>query len=105
VDLWGSDTTFTKEDLRNRGTVEKVSALLSELKTFYIPCKARVYLVDIDEQKCITILRQIMRLHSVYLLSNQRMRCSIKAVHYVLVWPNKPQQLRKNETHTVLTFS
>ena len=104
IESYGADISFTKEDLRNIKTLDRVVALVPELYTYYIPCKAKVYLVDLDVQKCITVLRQIMRLHTVYLLSNQKMKNGIKSVYYVLVWPDRPNQLKKNETGTILTF-
>lgn len=105
VDHYGADITFTKEDLRNMHTLERVTELLDELRTYYIPCKAKVYLQNIDVQKCITILRQILRLHTCYLLSNQKMKNGQKVVLYTIVYPEKPQHLRKAETATVLTFN
>ena len=104
IDAYGADITFTKEDLKNFKTLEHITCLLDELHTYYIPCKARVYLVNLDVQKCVTILRQIMRLHTVYLLSNQKMKNGLKSVYYTLIWPDRPQQLRKCDTGMVLTF-
>ena len=101
---YGADVSFTKDDLRNMKTLDMVTALLPELHTYYIPCKAKVYLVNLDVPKCVTILRQIMRLHTVYLLSSQKMRNGVKSVFYVLVWPDRPQQLRKCEADTTLSF-
>lgn len=104
IDKYGADITFTKDDLRNIHTQDKVTELLVELKTYYIPCKAKVYLQDISVQKCITILRQILRLHTCYLLSNQKMKNGQKVVLYTIIYPEKPQQLRKQENTTLLKF-
>lgn len=101
---FGADITFTKDDLRNIHVQEKVIQLLDELRTYYIPCKAKVYLQDISVQKCVTILRQILRLHTCYLLSNQKMKNGQKVVLYTIIYPDKPQQLRKAEATTTLSF-
>ena len=53
---------FTKKDLINNQTVQKIhDNILDDLKGFYIRCKARSYLTDIDETLAITILRQLLK--------------------------------------------
>ncbi|KAG2424887.1 hypothetical protein HXX76_014045 [Chlamydomonas incerta] len=86
--------TFTKDDLRVRKTHDTIKDLAPELQTYYIPCKYNVYVatlldesipVDVRVKKCITVLRQILRMHSCYILSNQVMKYGEKKVHYTLV--------------------
>lgn len=104
VESFGQDVTFTKEDLVKMGTVDQVTAMQEELQSYYIPCKARVYVVDLTPQKCITILRQILRLHTCCLFSNQKMKDGIKRVHYTIVWTNSPPHLKKKTENVVLSF-
>lgn len=65
-------TMFNKEDLIKQETVVKVTRFVEELRYYYLPCKARIYLVDLDEMKCITILRQVLRLFDLNLCSIQK---------------------------------
>lgn len=63
---------FCKYDLDRMQTVEKMRLLKDELFKYYLPCKARLYLNDLDGSTCITILRQILRLHGMALISHQK---------------------------------
>ena len=44
-------------------TVQKITDLSEKLKEYYLPCKSKKYLVDLNEKKCITILRQFSKIH------------------------------------------
>ena len=52
---------FTKQDLLNTNVIDNMNKLKNKLEVYYIPCKSKVYLEDIDEKKCITILRQFLK--------------------------------------------
>lgn len=105
VTEFGQDVTFTKEDLAKIDTVGRVQQIQEELRSYYIPCKARIYVADLTAQKCITILRQILRLHNIGLFSNQRMKDGVKRVHYTVAWPDYPSRLRHRADPTTLTFN
>lgn len=66
------ETSFTKGDLTKFRTPEKLEALKEQLRQYYLPCKYKIYFNVIDESKCITILRQILKLFQVKLLSRQK---------------------------------
>lgn len=67
-----SEYTFTKLDLIKLNTVENLNELIEELESFYLPCKAKVYLDDLNVNKSITVLRQILRLYNMLLNSKQK---------------------------------
>lgn len=54
---------FTKEHMKDVDTVQKINELIPTLKEYYIPCKSKKYLIDLNEKKCITILRQFVKIH------------------------------------------
>ena len=54
---------FTKEHMNDINTIEKINKLQDKLKELYFPCKSKIYLKDIDDKKCITILRQFIKIH------------------------------------------
>ncbi len=31
------------------------------LESYYMPCKAKIFLADLDETRCVTVLRQLLR--------------------------------------------
>jgi hypothetical protein len=86
IDVVGAQTQFTRDELVTKNIVEEVRQIIPMLEKYYIPCKARMYLNDLDAQKCITILRQVLRLKGCNLLSQQRMRHGQKRVEYTIVW-------------------
>ena len=49
---------FTKQNMIDLKTVEKVNEIVPRLQDFYLPCKSKKYLTRLDEKKCLTILRQ-----------------------------------------------
>ena len=55
---------FTKDHMKDINTVDKMNELLDKLKEYYLPCKSKKYLTNLDEKKCITILRQFIKIHN-----------------------------------------
>lgn len=76
---------FTKADMRALNTVGKMNELVPQLSDFYLPCKARIYLRNIGEKKCITILKQTLKLHRHLLLTRERNTRHIKVTRYQIV--------------------
>lgn len=68
-----SERPFSKADMDARDTSHRLSAdVLRTLTEYYVPCKARKYLAEeMSNQRCITVLRQVLRLHGYQLLSKQ----------------------------------
>ena len=64
--------SFSKIDLKRLNTLEKLGTLKEELLKYYLPCKAKLYLHTLDENKAITVLRQILRLYNLILTSRQK---------------------------------
>ena len=52
---------FSKETMKLTKTLPKMQEFSKKLSVYYLPCKARNYLVLITDKVCITILRQILR--------------------------------------------
>jgi hypothetical protein len=75
---------FTKNDLITMNTVTKINDLKDQIIQFYLPCKAKIYLENMDESKCITILRQILKLSQVKLISKQKYINQKKSTIYMI---------------------
>ena len=58
---------FTKTDLNDLNIINKIEDLIPELVLYYLPCKYQMFLTNITLNKCITILRQILRLYDHHL--------------------------------------
>ena len=75
---------FTKDHLTKNKTLEKIEGLREELEEYYLPCKTTKYLLDLDEKKLITILRQIAKVFDYYVISNEKYLNSKKVLQYSL---------------------
>jgi hypothetical protein len=88
---------FRKKDLITYGSVEKMKLINIELSEFYYPCKAKLYLDDIDESKCVTIIRQFLRFFEYNLVSREKYNNGEKFIVYSLVSPHN-MKLKKEIT-------
>tara|TARA_B100001094_G_scaffold285827_1_gene300207 strand:+ start:135 stop:542 length:408 start_codon:yes stop_codon:yes gene_type:complete len=61
LDGLDDDRYFTREHMIEIQTVNKIIELIPRLKEYYIPCKSKIYLSDLNEKKVITILRQFIK--------------------------------------------
>jgi len=79
-----NDYSFSKNELDNLNSVSKVNEIKDELMKFYLPCKVKVYFNDLDSNKIITILRQVLRLHNLSLFSKQKYIKQKKITYYYI---------------------
>jgi hypothetical protein len=86
------DYMFSKSDLVRLNTVDKVNFIKEEILQYYLPCKAKLYLTDININKCITIFRQIVRLFNLALLSKQKYVKHKKTTLYFITQIQKDQK-------------
>ena len=84
------DTVFSKVDLEKYSTVTKIHHIKDQLIQFYLPCKAKIYLDNMDASKCITVLRQVLKLFQVKLVSRQRYIKYRKTTIYSMMRGNEP---------------
>ena len=75
---------FTKYDLIELNTIEKLNNIKNKLESYYIPCKAKIYLSNINEKRAITILRQFLKTHNYTLQSKEKYIKNIKYNIYKL---------------------
>ena len=82
---------FTKENMKELSTVEKIKSMEKELSEYYLPCKAKKYLVDLTEKKCITILRQFLKYYHYKCIGIEKSKNGKKNMTYRLIYHNKDQ--------------
>jgi hypothetical protein len=91
---------FGFENLKDKGcickkyftsmtVIEKLTKLLSELKKYYLPCKAKTYLTELTNNSVMTILRQVLRPHNYALVSREKYINREKLINYNLVNKNE----------------
>ena len=96
-------TEFTAKDLEKINTVDRFKIIIPLLQVYYLPCKFKIYLVDLHVQKCLTVLRQVIRLYNVRLISTERYLKKRKIIIYSL--NNIENLLKINISHTSVTIT
>ena len=71
---------FTREDIVNKYVIQKM--LKMPFEKFYINCKYQKYFTDMDEKKCITVLRQLLKVHCYRVLSIEKFSTGKKYLTY-----------------------
>ena len=77
--------TFTRKNLEDLQTVENMNKLIDSLSLYYIPCKAKKYLSELNEKKCITVLRQFLKVHNYTLFSKEKFVKGDKQLYYQII--------------------
>tara|TARA_B100000214_G_scaffold314973_1_gene248059 strand:+ start:232 stop:621 length:390 start_codon:yes stop_codon:yes gene_type:complete len=96
--------SFTRENLIDLKTVEKMDELSKELFKYYIPCKSKIYLVELNEKKCITILRQFLKVNNYTLISKEKYIKGNKQLFYQVI-PQQIDILTKNRESEKVVLS
>ena len=97
--------SFTRKNLKDMNTVTQLEKIVDDLNEYYIPCKSKKYLTDLDEKKAITILRQIVKCFNYFLFSKEKYIKGEKNITYQIMPNNKKDILRlkkKDEKYTLL---
>ena len=97
--LENSKITFCRKDIINFDSVKKLNKIKAELKEFYLPCKARTYLNDLNEKNIVTILRQVLKHHNYNVLSKEKYLRGEKFILYTIVASNNVVEDKKNIKH------
>ena len=99
------DRYFTKEHMEEIKAVENITKIIPQLKDYYLPCKAKNYITNITDKRCITILRQFIRIHGYTLISKERSIEGQKTIVYRLIEDNKESTPKKSETKKNIVIS
>ncbi len=76
--------SFSRSDLHKLNTVDQVKALKPLLEQYYLPCKARTYLNDLNEKNIVTILRQCIKTRGYTICSREKYLKGDKFIIYSL---------------------
>ena len=53
--------SFTRENLNDLKTVEKMNEMIDELMKYYIPCKSKKYLSELNEKKMCNDIKTVFK--------------------------------------------
>lgn len=76
--------SFSRGDLIKLETVDKIKDMKNQLEQFYLPCKARTYLNDLNEKNVVTILRQCIKTRGYTICSREKYLKGDKFIIYSL---------------------
>ena len=97
---------FTKQNLIDLKTMEKINEYIPKLKEYYLPCKAKKYLTDLNEKKCINILRQLLKQYNHNILSKEKTIQSQKYTYYQIIqYSNKKIDTKTNNVDRTVILS
>jgi hypothetical protein len=101
-----SNTIFTKKDLVENNTVEKINNNLSELEKYYLPCKAKKYLKDLNEKKAMTVLKQFVKTFNYFVFSKEKYFDGEKYISYQIVPMDQKKilKLKKKDEKYIVSF-
>ena len=63
---------FSKITLINKNASTIIQNNINEFKSYYIQCKHKLYLENLNEKKIVTLLRQILRTHDYELMTKEK---------------------------------
>ncbi len=106
LDDFNDTKLFTKQNMIDLKTVEKVNEIVPRLQDFYLPCKSKKYLTRLDEKKCLTILRQLLKQYNYNLLTKEKCIKGDKFNYYQIIqYSNKKINTKQiEERKIVLSF-
>ena len=96
--------SFTRGNLSDLNTVENISEIYDELIRYYIPCKGKKYLIDLNEKKCITILRQFLKIQNYTLMSKEKYTGGKKILFYQVIPQQIDMKTNRDSEKVVISF-
>lgn len=96
--------SFTKFNLQELDTVNKMKEIIEDLKKYYIPCKSKIYLINLNEKKCITILRQFLKVHNFTLMSKEKYIKGKKSLFYQVIPLQIDMTIKERNNKVIIRF-
>ena len=76
--------SFSKKTIKNRNIIDIINNKIETLKKYYIKCKHKIYLENLNEKKIITLLRQLLRLFDFNLNAKEKYENNQKYLLYTI---------------------
>ena len=94
---------FTKQNMIDLNIIQKVNEIVPRLQDFYLPCKSKKYLTRLDEKRCITILRQLLKQYNYNLLTKEKCIKGEKFNYYQIIqYSNKKINTKQQEERKIV---
>ena len=97
---------FTKRDLKETQVLENLELIKEELGSFYLPCKRKKYLENLNFKKSITLLRQFLKCVDYTLFSKEKYIQGEKYLTYQLMSMDKKNvlKMKKKDDSMIVSF-
>jgi hypothetical protein len=82
---FNDDRSFTKDDILRLNTIQEINKLKDELMKYYLPCKQRTYLNDLNTKNVITILRHVCKCYGYCIISTEKHVKKQKLIIYKII--------------------
>ncbi len=92
---------FSRKYLIARKITEKIKLYIPELKKYYLKCKHKKYLENLNEKKIITLFRQIIKPYNFDIISTEKYENGEKFLLYII---NKKKKLTLKKIDSVINF-
>ena len=76
--------SFSKKTILNKEILQILESKIELLKKYYIKCKHKVYLANLNEKKVITLLRQLLKVHDYELKAKEKYENGKKFLLYTI---------------------
>ena len=95
---------FTRKDLEKLDLCNNFNSLSIKLEEYYLPCKFKIYLQNINIKKSITLLRQLLKLYDYNVKSNEKYIKGEKIIVYQILPKNSQKKQINNNNKCVISF-
>jgi|TARA_B110000902_G_C14104564_1_gene511938 hypothetical protein len=75
---------FTNNDLIQLDTSTKLSNISEKLKKYYIPCKSKIYLNNINDKRAVTILKQFLKVNNYIIINKYSIINGERLKYYII---------------------
>ena len=76
--------SFSKKTIVSRNILDIINNNMDKLKKYYIKCKHKIYLENLNEKKIITLFRQLLRMHDFELKAKEKYENGKKYLLYTI---------------------
>lgn len=104
IEDFNDSKQFTRKDLEKIDLCNNLNIFSSKLNEYYLPCKFKIYLQDINIKKSITLLRQLLKLYDYNVKSNEKYIKGEKIIVYQILPKNTQKKQVNNNNKCVISF-
>jgi len=104
IEDFNDSKQFTRKDLEKIDLCNNLNIFSSKLNEYYLPCKFKIYLQNINIKKSITLLRQLLKLYDYNVKSNEKYIKGEKIIVYQIRPKNTQKKQVNNNNKCVISF-